>query len=243
MKNQPPSATWIVLPVYFDADSFLELQKKITEKSHFLVIDDSAGLDPSLEQLNKIPNVRIITCPENLGHQKALVFGLRTLIPTISDEDTIITMDSDGQDLPADIPRLLERLKENPEKIILAFRTKRPETLSFKILYFFFKILFRIFTGCIIRTGNFAAFRVGIMKGHISHWHFDLCYSSTLLNLRVPLEFIDCERGTRLRGKSKMNFLKLFTHGLRMMLPFRRKILLRMLILLIPLFLTWLILK
>ncbi|MCG3205142.1 MAG: hypothetical protein KCHDKBKB_01860 [Elusimicrobia bacterium] len=216
--------TWIVLPVYWDTESFLELRKKIPVSASYLLIDDSAGEDSAISKLENDPTLRILKCPRNMGHQKALVYGLRTLVPELGDNDIILTMDSDGEDKPEDVPLLQKRLIDNPDKIILAYRTKRNESLPFKILYFFFKILFRLATGRIIRSGNFAGFRSGFIKQFLGHPFFDLCYSSTLLNLGVPIEYIPCERGRRYQGSSHMSYLKLIKHGFSMMLPFRTKI-------------------
>src|SRR5262249_16740485 len=62
------------------------------------------------------------------------------------------------------------------------------------------------------------------------HPYFDLCYSSTLLSLNRPLVFVPCKRGQRYAGMSRMSYLKLFMHGIRMLMPFLDRIPIRALV-------------
>lgn len=50
----------------------------------------------------------------NLGHQGAIVLGLRKLAGIIDDNDIVVTMDSDGEDSPEDIPSLVAPLLKTP---------------------------------------------------------------------------------------------------------------------------------
>jgi len=50
------------------------------------------------------------------------------------------------------------------------------------------------------------------------------------VSLNLPITFIPCERGTRYTGRSRMDFQKLFVHGLRMLMPFTDRIAIRALV-------------
>ena len=142
-------------------------------------------------------------------------------------------MDADGEDRPADLPRLLRELGAFPpasNHVVLAWRVKRRESAAFKVLYFFFKLLFRLLTGTVIRTGNYAAFQGALARQTLFHPYFDLAYSSALLALNIPATFVPCERGQRYAGESKMGLPKLIMHGLRMLMPFVDRIATRALI-------------
>lgn len=241
MPGRYSSNIWIFLPVYWDVESFLELREKVSRsllthdallegRIRYVVIDDSGHQDPAIKSLSLEKDLHIVHCPFNVGHQRALVLGLRKFISTIGDSDLIVTMDSDGQDKPDDVSRLLEGAAQNPGQIVLAYRMGRRETLSFKLLYFAFKLIFRALTGRIIRHGNFAAYSGALAKRFLSHPYFDLCYSATLISLNIPLFFVGCERGPRFKGKSRMTYLKLMIHGLRMMMPFLDQIAVRSLL-------------
>jgi hypothetical protein len=66
-----------------------------------------------------------------------------------------------------------------------------------------------------------------IAKRALLHPTFDLAYSSAILALDMPVEFVPCERGRRYEGESKMTYGKLSMHGLRMLMPFTDRIAIR----------------
>jgi hypothetical protein len=225
---------WVVCPCYRDVASFVRLRVDILEvvgreqlasvgDVHFVVVDDTGGYDNDVDQLKGLSDVRVITPPFNLGHQRALVYGLRLILPEVLDSDIIVTMDADGEDRPEDLPRLVEPLVSAPDargKLCIARRTKRNETLRFRILYLFFRAMFKTLTGTMVRSGNYAAYRGWLAQRMLSHPYFDLCYSSTLVGLDMPATSVPCPRGQRYEGQSRMNMLRLFMHGIRMMMPF-----------------------
>lgn len=232
--------TWIVTPVYRDTASFLILRDRILEvlgedpgqagEIRFVVIDDTAGQDPEVAPLTDLGDVTVLQPPFNLGHQRGLVYALRKILPLVDDDDAVVTMDADGEDRPEDLPRLLGALRdENPtrSKVVLALRTKRHEPLAFKVLYRGFRVLFRALTGATVRTGNFAVMPGGLAKRALLHPTFDLAYSSAILALDIPVEYVPCERGRRYQGESKMTYGKLAMHGLRMLMPFTDRIAIR----------------
>jgi hypothetical protein len=102
--------------------------------------------------------------------------------------------------------------------------------VPFKVLYLAFKGVFRLLTGRIIQTGNYAVYRGWIARHTLNHPHFDLCYSSSLLSLSLPVEYVPCERGRRYAGKSRMGYFKLAIHGMRMLMPFMDQIAVRALV-------------
>ena len=228
---------WVVSPMLHDTESYRRLREEVIAATipvygpvRFLVVDDSAGTDADVSTLHGFDDVQVLTPPFNLGHQRAIVYGLRHLAPTLADDDVVITMDSDGEDLPADVPRLLAALRESGAALVLADRTKRSEPLLFRVLYVMFRVFFRLIAGITVLSGNFAAQRGDSLKATVHHPSFDLCYSSTLLALRRPTTTVPCARGKRFAGKSRMNTSSLIAHGIRMLLPFSERIAARMLV-------------
>jgi polyisoprenyl-phosphate glycosyltransferase len=232
---------WIVSPCYRDVASFVILRRRILEVTaqdqrlsssdvQFVVVDDTAGYDNEVDELKGYPDTRVIMPPFNLGHQRALVFGLRLILPQVLDTDLIVTMDSDGEDRPEDLGRLAEPLLAAPNErgnVCIARRTKRSESLRFRILYVFFRAMFNTLTGTTVRSGNFAAYRGWLAKRMLTHPYFDLCYSSTLVSLDMTVVAVPCARGKRYEGRSRMNMLRLFMHGVRMLMPFMDRIAVR----------------
>lgn len=230
---------WVLSPLLHDTVSFLRLRDEvaahcsdagITGPVRHVVVDDSAGADREVDQLRELDGVDVLTPPFNLGHQRAIVFGLRQIAPAVADDDVVVTMDSDGEDQPADVPRLLTALESEGVPLALAQRTERSESFSFRLMYVCFRVLFRLLTGTAVRSGNFAAQRGESLVTTIGHPSFDLCYSSTLLTLRRATATVPCARGRRFAGESRMNPHSLVAHGIRMMLPFSERIAVRMLV-------------
>jgi hypothetical protein len=232
---------WIFSPSYFDVTSFTILRKRVLEvveaspalREHpvrFVLVDDTAGNDLEVDTLKGMTDVSVITPPFNLGHQRALVYGLRTMSPAMGDADLIVTMDADGEDQPEDLPRLLAPLIDEPgqhNRLCIARRTERQESFKFQFLYFFFRIMFRTLTGITVRNGNYAAYRGWLGRRMLLHPSFDICYSSTLVSLDMPVSAVPCARGLRYAGQSRMNLFRLFMHGIRMLVPFTDRIAVR----------------
>jgi hypothetical protein len=231
---------WVVCPSYADVASFTILRQNIIEvlatselgqrRLHFVVIDDTAGNDPEMAGLAGLPDVSVVTPPFNLGHQRALVYGLRVTAPDIGEGDLIVTMDADGEDQPEDLPRMLAPLIEAPDKhnmLCVARRTERQESFKFQLMYFFFRIMFRTLTGVTVRSGNYAAYRGWLARRMLLHPSFDICYSSTLVSLDMLVTAVPCARGHRYACQSRMNVFRLFMHGIRMLVPFTDRIAVR----------------
>jgi hypothetical protein len=230
---------WVVTPCFYDVQSFLELKKhtQIVISDAYpqaelitVLIDDTGGQDQSIRALGNETRLAVISPPFNLGHQGALVFALRALARSVKDEDFVVTMDSDGEDRPKDIPALVNELLEhedNLQLVSIAQRTKRERSYAFNTMYFFFKIFFVTLTGTVVSNGNFMAYRGWFVKNVLFHPFFDYCYSSTVLALAKSRTTVPLARGRRYFGESKMTVISLISHGFKMLLPFTDKIAVR----------------
>jgi hypothetical protein len=233
---------WVVCPSYDDVASFAILRDRIRAivaadalpfaETEFVVVDDTGGVDPDTGLVRDLDDVTVLDPPFNLGHQRAIVFGVRSMMARIHEDDVVVTLDSDGQDRPEDLPRLLAPLLADDDlrMIVLARRSKRSEPALFAVLYLLFRVFFRALTGTVIRTGNFAAYRGWTAQHLLRHPNFDLCYSSTFLSLNLEIEYVPCERGERYAGRSRMGYGRLIKHGLSMLMPFTDRIAVRALI-------------
>lgn len=229
----------VVTPVYRDVESFLILRDRVTlyvgldapdpELLRFFVVDDAAGQDPDIKKVRGLPDVSIVHPPFNLGHQRAIVLALRAIADLLASDDVVITMDADGEDRPEDLPAIIDALvrDDDPWRVVIARRTEREESLTFRVLYLAFRLLFRALTGRSVRSGNYAAYRGAYVQSMLFHPSFDLCYSSSLITLNADPTFVPCPRGTRYAGHSRMGLEKLLTHGVRMLMPFADRIAIR----------------
>jgi polyisoprenyl-phosphate glycosyltransferase len=234
---------WIVTPVYLDVPSFLMLREHVLAaieaeaalpplSVQFVIADDTGGLDPEMPQVTQFDDVRVIEPPFNLGHQRAIVYALRTIAADLEDEDLVVTMDADGEDAPSDVPRLLIELiaAQSDRTLVLAMRSKRSESHTFRLFYSLFRAGFKLATGTVVRSGNFAAYHGWFARRVLAHPNFDLCYSSTLTSLQLDTRTVECDRATRYAGQSRMSFAKLVRHGVSMLMPYLDRIAIRALI-------------
>ena len=239
MKKAVQNRIWVVCPVYFDVENFNIFRERVENALGasgvpslicWVVVDDTGGADPAMASLSRSGDTRVVTPPFNLGHQRALVHGLRQIADSVEEDDFIVTADSDGEDKPEDLPRLLRKLRENADdkrRLVLARRTKRRESALFRLCYFFYKIFFRALTGTVIKSGNFAAFRGWFVMNALFHPTFELSYSSSLVWIPLPKDYVPCARGQRYSGSSKMGYFKLLLHGVRLVMPFLDRVALR----------------
>ena len=116
---------------------------------------------------------------------------------------------------------------EYPDKTITGNSYKRSEGLIFKILYELHKLLTLIFTGKLIKFGNFSC----LPKNHAeqlikkpSLWN---SYSSSVVKTIKDRTSIPSIRGVRYVLPSKMNFLALIFHSLAIISVFKNIVLIR----------------
>lgn len=234
-----PQPLHFFIPVYHDARSFTLLREKVqavlpgTYEPHFHLLDDSAGSDPEIPALAALPGVSVQAMPRQLGHQRALVRGLRAF----RGQGLVVTMDGDGEDRPEDLPALLAAHEQGA--IVLARRTHREETPLFRLAYFFYKRLFRLLTGTVIQTGNFAVFDAETARALLKHPFFRFSYASSLFALGARVILVPCPRGSRYFGRSRMGFRRLAVHGLTMLIPFAGRIAARGAAMLVVAALAW----
>ena len=128
---------------------------------------------------------------------------------------TLVVMDGDGEDDPADVPRLVRRCQEEGfAKIVFAERTRRSESLVFRVFYVLYKIIHVLLTGIRVRVGNFSVIPRDRLESLVVVSELWNHYAAAAFKSRQPLCFVPTRRARRLQGQSSMNFVDLVTHGL-----------------------------
>lgn len=210
----------ILIPLYNDWDALellleqikRDVSSELFEKISFVIVDDCSSIPCNVNRYQQF-DVTIIRLWRNVSHQKAIALGLSYLTNNTTFE-SVIVMDSDGEDKPSDIERLCLASKQIPDKIIFARRAKRSEGIVFRMGYIVYKALFDLLTGKAIAFGNFSIlpFKQAQKLTYVSEiWNH---FPGGIIRSKLPYDSIPIERGTRLAGKSKMNFVSLILHGL-----------------------------
>jgi glycosyltransferase involved in cell wall biosynthesis len=101
-----------------------ELRAALQGIDHEIVFVDDGSTDRSAEKIERAPNVRVIRFEKNTGQSAALYAGIQA-----ARGQTIVMIDSDLQNDPADIPRLLAEISRGAD-LVCGYRAKRKDTLT-----------------------------------------------------------------------------------------------------------------
>lgn len=186
--------------------------------AHVLIVDDGSTELPSDDfpgpGFATLRGVTILELRRNLGHQRAIAVGLSFVQEHIPCR-AVVVMDSDGEDAPGDVPRLLSKFDELGEsRIVFAERTRRSESWVFVFFYAIYRVSHRILTGYAVRVGNFSVIPSARMASLVAVSEIWNHYPAAVFRSVQPYCMIPTERAKRLSGKSKMNFVRLVIHGL-----------------------------
>lgn len=125
----------VVVPVYNESGAAPALAREIAGafggRSYEMIFVNDASRDDTLAELTalkaEIPQLRVLSHAQNSGQSRAIRTGILAARAPI-----IVTLDGDGQNDPADAPRLAERLKGAPQTLALVGgeRVKRQDSAA-----------------------------------------------------------------------------------------------------------------
>jgi glycosyltransferase involved in cell wall biosynthesis len=129
-----------------------------------IFVDDGStdGTFAALTRLhNAEPNVRVVRLRRNFGKAAALVAGFDQ-----ARGDTVVTIDGDLQDDPAEIPRLLAKLDEGFD-LVSGWKTQRRDPFTRRILSRIFNRVTSAFSGVRLHDMNcgLKAYRAEVVHG------------------------------------------------------------------------------
>ena len=146
--NENQSTISIIVPLYNEEDSIYSVLKRIPNQyAYEIIVVNDGSTDNSIKQVKKVKNknIQIISHKNNRGYGAALLTGLRH-----AKGDIIITLDSDGQHDPNEIPKLIQPILNDKADLVIGsrylgnchytvpFYTRMGEFLINVFLYFFF---------------------------------------------------------------------------------------------------------
>lgn len=123
----------IIIPVYNEVDNvellYHETADALSAKQYtfeVIFVDDGSkdGTKEKLRELEKVNDTLKVVCHKsNYGQSAALFSGAKA-----ANYKTLVTMDGDGQNDPADIPRLYKQSFTHHNTVVLGNREKRDDT-------------------------------------------------------------------------------------------------------------------
>ena len=133
----PPIDISVVVPVFDEEEAAPRLAREIAAAfegmAYEMVFVDDASRDATRDTLialkAELPTLRVVAHGRNAGQSRAIRTGVMAARGAV-----IVTLDGDGQNDPADAPRLARRLLEGPPGLAMVggVRAKRRDTLAKK---------------------------------------------------------------------------------------------------------------
>jgi len=131
----------IVIPSYNELHTIMNVCSKAKKYGKVLVLDD-CSTDQTKRILSK-NNINYLRNKKNLGYEANLIKGIKYILKNFKDIKYIITLDADGELLPNNISKLINKIKKNNYDIVIGSR-KKLNRFSENILSLIYKIKFNI---------------------------------------------------------------------------------------------------
>lgn len=218
--NRHPTLCSICLPIYNEeeglpkfldllAENLFNFEKSLGIEFEVIAVDDGSS-DASLSILKSYANrdnrIHVFSFQQNAGHQAAILCGL-----SHASGDLIITMDSDGQDPPESIERLINAHLQSHHEIIIARRKTRQDGFLKKITaYFFYRIL--ILLGVPAESRDAGDYRLVTkrIKDLILSQPNSLQYiRGQIFTLKTATRMVNIDRKDRIAGETKYTLQKM----------------------------------
>jgi dolichol-phosphate mannosyltransferase len=131
-----PIAVSVVVPMLNEADNAVPLVAEIaralsSRRDVEIVCVDDGSSDGTADQVKKamstIPSLRLVRHARRAGQSAAILSGVR-----FARGEAVVTLDGDGQNDPADIPRLLDAWLAEAERqrlMIVGWRARRRDSM------------------------------------------------------------------------------------------------------------------
>ena len=228
---------YIVLPTYNDWKSLekvleiLNLRLKNLKKDIYILIIN----DCSKEKFKKTKNFKnfkkiiVLNLKKNLGSQKAIYVGLKYLQKKIKDYNNAIIsiLDSDGEDDPKALKKLIQITERKKDFFIFASRKGRTENRFLKILNKARLYITLILTGKFINFGNFSSFPSSLLKRITLNDDIFLAFSSGVAKNYSKLFLYNLKKNKRFYDTSKVNIKFLIIHSIKIISVFYKIVFLR----------------
>ena len=116
----------VIIPVFNEEDNISILQSELGRAlaglDHEIIFVDDGSSDRTADKIERRPQVRILRFEKNTGQSTAIYAGM-----TAARGATLVLIDGDLQNDPADIPKLLAEISRGAD-LVCGYREKRKDT-------------------------------------------------------------------------------------------------------------------
>ena len=222
----------ILIPVYNDNKSLnkllqiidTHLQIIVDFETEIIILDDKSTDKIVLEsqKFSNLKKIGILRVKENIGSQKVIAVGLNYL-RNIKENFFVTVMDSDGEDNPTEIARMLELALQNTDSVITSNRKSRNDSIFIKILYRIHLLITFLFSFKWITFGNFSSFSSKNIEKILYDNSAWFAFSSSVIK-NCKIKRLYAKREKRYFDKSKLGLLKLIEHSIRVNAVFSNRV-------------------
>lgn len=119
----------VVVPTYNNCKTIADVLRRVAVITPHVIVVDDGCTDDTREQLSRFTEapLDIVSYGRNQGKGQALLAGFRRAQEL--GYDYAITLDSDGQHFPEDIPLFVEALEQHPGALIVGARNLQEENM------------------------------------------------------------------------------------------------------------------
>ena len=120
VNNEKIHLISVIIPLYNEQNTIQHVIKKIpNHHSYEIIIVDDGSTDDSIKKVKEIKDkeIKIVNHKQNQGYGAAILTGISHSLG-----DIIITLDSDGQHNPEEIPNLTKLIINNQADIVIGSR-------------------------------------------------------------------------------------------------------------------------
>ena len=205
----------IVIPVFNETSLIDELYSRLKTiceglgRNYEIIFVDDGSSDGSHEKLRQLKNkdttLRIVKFTRNFGQQAAVLAGFR-----LSRGKIIVQLDSDLQNPPEEIPKLLEAMAENIDLVTTVQRKRRDGTIRVLGSRCLLKIGQMLFGNQVkLNLCSFRVLRRSVVE-KIESCKDRSRYMAVLMSwMGLPTVEIEVEHHERKKGNTKYSFLNL----------------------------------
>jgi glycosyltransferase involved in cell wall biosynthesis len=112
--------TCIIIPTYNNAGTLESVIRGVLKHSSNVLVINDGSTDNTREIIDRFPEVDVIHLPKNKGKGYAIRTGFKEAVRR--GFEYAITIDSDGQHLPDDLPKFFKKIEEEPGYLIIGAR-------------------------------------------------------------------------------------------------------------------------
>ena len=189
MREFPNTTIWqekseclkivVIIPTYNNDKTLLSVIEGIKLYNNHIIVVNDGSTDRTSEILQGIADIQVITHPQNKGKGYALKNGL--LKAKKQGFRYAITIDSDGQHFPSDIPSFVEEIEHNPDAMLVGARNLTADNMPGKNTFAnkFSNFWFRLETGIKLEDTQsgyrlYPLHQIGKMKYCTAKYEFEL---------------------------------------------------------------------